>query len=149
MRKPLDVSELYDELKKLGGTYALSIDIIQFMQINEQYGYPIGDIVIAESFARIEKELDEKMLLFRIGGDEFAVATPLKTSKEAEALAKKITAQNNNPVKANGYEIPLSLRVGITKIPSGALSYQKSLEILNKSVAKARSKNEYIAIYEE
>ena len=148
-RKPLDVSELYDELKKLGGTYALSIDIMNFMKVNDEYGYAAGDIVIAESFARIERELDSRMFLFRIGGDEFAVVTTLESVAEAEALARKITDQNGVAVKAGADEIPLSLRIGISQVPNGALSYQKALEILSKSVAQARSNNDDIAVYAE
>lgn len=146
-RKPLDISELYDELKKLESTYAFSIDIVNFMNVNEKFGYAAGDIVIAESFARIERELDDKMLLFRIGGDEFAVVTALESLNDAEALAGKIVSQNGVAVKAMEHEIPLSLRIGISRISGKSLSYQKSLEMLSKSVAKARTKNGHIAVY--
>jgi len=148
-RKPLDVSGLYDELKKLGGTYALGIDIVGFMKINDDYGYAAGDIVIAESFARIERELDEPMILFRIGGDEFAVVTTLESVTDADVLARKITDQNGVTIKAGGHDIPISLRVGITQIPRKSLNYHKSLEILNKSVAQARINNDYVAVYVE
>jgi len=146
-RKPLDISELYDELKKLGGTYALSIDIVNFTEVNEKYGYAAGDIAIAESFARIEREIDNRMLLFRTGGDEFAVITTLESTADAEALARKITAQNNKPINAVKCEIPLSLRVGVSRIPKKVLNYQKSLEILSKSVAQARSDGNDVAVY--
>lgn len=146
-RKPLDVSELYDELKKLGGTYALSIDIINFMKVNDVYGYAAGDIVIAESFARIERELDDEMFLFRIGGDEFAVLTTLKSVEDAVALARKITAHNGVAVKAAEQNIPLALRVGINRITNKPLSYQKALEVLGKSVDQARNNNDPIAVY--
>lgn len=146
-RKPIDISELYDELKKLGGTYALSIDIINFMKVNDEYGYAAGDIVIAEAFARIERELDERMILFRIGGDEFAVVTTLESGTDAESLAKKITSKNGTVVKVGEHEIPLSLRIGISQIPDKVLSYQRSLEILSKSVAQARSNNDHVAVY--
>jgi AraC family transcriptional regulator len=146
MRKPIDVSALYDELKKLSGTYALGIDIIGFMPVNEKYGYPAGDIVVAETFARIERELDENMLLFRVGGDEFAVVTTYKSAQDAEALAKKITAQNGNPVKTGEHEIPLSLRIGISQIPEQMPNYKKALEILYDSIALARENGESIAI---
>ena len=148
-RKPLDVSELYDELKKLVGTYVLSVDIVNFMHVNDEHGYAAGDKVIAEAFARLERELDENMLLFRIGGDEFAVVTAYKSVMDAEALAQKIVSSNGITVKANEHKIPLYLRIGISKIPSGALSYQKALAILSDAIAQARKTNDYIAIYME
>lgn len=146
MRKQLDVSALYDELKKLSGTYALGIDVIHFMDVNKKYGYAAGDTVLAEAFARIEKELDENMLLFRTGGDEFAVVTTYKSATKAESLAKKITAQNGRTVKSANHEIPLSLRIGISQIPEKMPSYQKALQILSDSVDLARKKGDSIAI---
>ena len=145
-RKPLDVSELYDELKKLGGTYVLGIDIIGVAKINSDYGYAAGDVAIAESFARIERELDENMLLFRIGGDEFAVVTAYESALDAEALARKLVAKNGGIVKSAGHEIPLSLRIGVSQIPTGGLSYQKSLDILNTSIAQARKETDNVAV---
>ena len=148
-RKPLDVSELYDELKKLGGTYMLGVDIVKFMQINNEYGYAAGDIIIAEAFARIERELSDEMLLFRTGGDEFAVVTTYESASDAEVLARKITMQNGGVVKTRGNEIPLSLHIGISRIPEEALSYRKALGILESAVDEARKSSDRVAVYTE
>ena len=77
------------------------------------------------------------------------MVTSLESIADAEALARKITNQNGTVVKAAENEIPLSLRIGISQIPSKAFSYQKSLEILSKSVAQARSSDDHIAVYVE
>ena len=146
-RKPLDVSELYDELKKLGGSYVLGVDLVNFMKTNEKYGYAAGDAVIAAAFARLENELDGDMLLFRTGGDEFAVVTAYKSLPDAEDLARKITAQNGTAVVYGQDEIPLSFRVGIGKIPDKGLNYQKALDMLTESVMQARKTDSYIAVY--
>ncbi|MCL2500932.1 MAG: helix-turn-helix domain-containing protein [Defluviitaleaceae bacterium] len=145
-RKPLDVSELYDELKKLGGTYVLSVDIAGFEKVNKNYGYAAGDAVIAETFARVERELGEDMLLFRIGGDEFAAVSRFEALADAEALARKITGMNGTSVPFEAHEIPLSLRIGICQIPTGGLSYQKALNILAESVEKTRCGDDLVAV---
>ena len=147
-RKPLDISELYDELKNFGGTYALGVDIVNFMKVNTDYGYAAGDIVIAEAFARIERELSENMLLFRTGGDEFAVVTTYKSLSDAQTLARKITAQNGTAVKAGEHDILLSLHVGISQIPEKALDYSKALVILANAVDEARKSPDHVAVYE-
>jgi len=146
-RKPVDVSELYDELKKLSGTYVLSADIAFFETVNKNYGYATGDVIIAEAFARIERELSSNMLLFRTGGDEFAVVTTYNDVKDAEMLAHKISSLNGVSVKANEHEIPLSLTIGISKIPDKALNYQKALSILESAVNKARKTPDRVAVY--
>lgn len=148
-RKPVDISELYDELKKLSGTYILSIDIKNFDQVNKKHGYAAGDIVIAEAFRRIENEVSGDMLLFRTGGDEFAVVTGNSDLKDVEILARRITARNGEPVKNGNVGIPLSLWVGISKTPDGALSYQKTLEIMSSAVNDARKSNDGVSVLVE
>ena len=146
-RKPLDISQLYDELKKLGGTYSFGVDIVQFGAINETYGYAAGDIVIAEAFHRLERELSEDMLLFRTGGDEFAVVTRFHDLADAEALAHRIAAHNGATVKTAEHEIALSLRLGISQIPCETLNYQDALAILYSAVDEARRTDGGVAVY--
>lgn len=148
-RKPVDISELYDELKKLVGTYVLSIDIRNFTEVNNNYGYAAGDLAIAEAFRRIEKELSGEMLLFRVGGDEFAVVTGYKSLDEAQALARRITARNGETVKAENHEIALSLWVGISRVPEGALSYRRTLELMSNAVDGARKSGNGISLFVE
>ena len=146
-RRPIDISELYDELKKLRGTYALGIDIVHFDAVNKQYGHGAGDIVIAEAFARIERELAAHMFLFRTGGDEFAVVTACREKSDAQALAGRISAHNGKVVKTGEHEIPLSLHIGISQIPEGTLSYQQALGILGSAVNAARKTPGRVAVY--
>ena len=148
-RKPMDVSDLYDELRKRGGTYALSVDIVNFAKVNVEYGYAAGDIVIAEAFARVERELSDDMLLFRTGGDEFAVVTTYKSVSDAEKLARRITSRNHEKVNAGEHEIPLSLRIGVSQIPETALNYQKALSIMENAVNRVRETSGFVAVYEE
>lgn len=146
-RKPLDVSGLYDELKKLGGSYVLSADIMDFAQINEDFGRSAGDLVIAEAFARLEREINENMLLFRTGGDEFAAVTGFASELDAERLAKEIVGRNGETVKFGAHNIPISLRIGISRVPEGTLNYNKALDIMSASVDKARLEQRDIAVY--
>lgn len=148
-RKPLDIGELYDELKRLSGTFILSIDIKHFAQVNKDHGYATGDIVIAKAFHRIEREISDDMLLFRTGGDEFAVVTGYDDLRDAETTARKITARNGEPANANGIDIPMSLWIGISKIPDGALSYRKALEIMANAVDNARKYDDGVSIFTE
>lgn len=145
-RRPVDISELYDEFKKLGGSYLLSLDLIHFQGLNEAYGYAAGDIAIAEVFARLEKEIGGEMLLFRIGGDEFAVITGYRALPEAEELAQRITAHNGEAIKFGGNEIPVSLRVGISRLPEGTLNYREALDLMYGSIETARKARDHIGI---
>ena len=149
VRKPVDISDLYDELKRRAGVYVLCVDIIHFLRVNQTYGYAAGDIVIAEAFARMEREIGGDMLLFRIGGDEFAIVTAFSSAADAETLARRITARNGETVKAGDLEIPLSLRAGISRIPETPLNYQEALRILYSAVDEARKAPDHVAVWAE
>lgn len=146
-RKPVDISELYDELKKLANTYILSIDIKHFAQVNKEHGHATGDLAIAEAFLRIERELSGEMLLFRVGGDEFAVITGYDSLDDAKTLAREVTKHNGEPVRAGNSEIPLSLWVGISRVPDGALSYHRTLELMASAVESARQSEDCVSVF--
>jgi AraC family transcriptional regulator len=148
-RKPVDISELYDELKKRAGVYVLSVDISAFEKINNSYGHAAGDAVLAEAFARLERETDADMLLFRIGGDEFAVITSYTVLSDAERLAGNITALNGQTVRAEGNDIPLTFSIGICRMCGESLSYDKVLPVMADAVGKAKAADGRVAVYEQ
>jgi len=147
-RKPLDVSELYDEINKRRGSYTLGIDIVDLTFINDEFGYAVGDRVIAEAFARIEQELSDDMLLFRTGGDEFAVVTSYSAIVDAESLATSITKRNQDTLIIDDHNVLLALRVGISRLSENVLNYQEALSILEKAVDESRKVESKVAVYE-
>lgn len=65
-------------------------DIDNFKLINDQYGHPIGDIVI-KRFSRLIKELTRNTdICVRWGGEEFLIILPLLNTQEAFIVADKI-----------------------------------------------------------
>jgi len=111
-RKRLDLSELYDLLKSRTNSYVLCFDMINMMTINDAYGRDAGDKAIVECLRRIDSLTDDSCILFRIGGDEFALVTNLTDIKAVEELAAKIIELNGQPFIYNNIEIPIGMRVG-------------------------------------
>ncbi|MEA4832551.1 MAG: diguanylate cyclase [Oscillospiraceae bacterium] len=138
MRK-VDISDMYDEIKKLRGSYVLCSDIVHFKQINDNFGFSVGDIVLAKTAQRIDSCIDDNMIFFRIGRDEFAVLTGFTDEGKAIELAKRITDLNSHELEINEHKVLLNLRVGVTKIPDQGLSYSEILNSMLDSIEKARS----------
>ncbi len=113
MGRKVDISELYDELKAMGGdTFVLCFDIVKFDGVNKSYGRTAGDSVIREAFHRVDAAADKTMTAFRIGGDEFALITGLSDKEKVEETAQRVISLNGQSVEFEGQMIPLSLRVG-------------------------------------
>ncbi|MGF7144557.1 AraC family transcriptional regulator [Anaerotaenia torta] len=140
-RRKVDLSELYDLLKSRKDSYVLGFDIKGLMPINENYGREAGDKAILECLRRLDSLTDDSCFLFRIGGDQFALVTDLTDPREAEQLARKVLALNNTPILHNGTEIPVSMRVGGTKIEGSKVRHHELFTNLNQVINEAARGN--------
>ncbi len=79
--------------RRTGGSLALVLlDIDSFKNINDAYGHPAGDAVLADVAARLRSTVRGDELVARVGGDEFAVLLPDSGLGQAEVLASRALA---------------------------------------------------------
>ena len=64
------------------------IDVDDFKRINDLYGHPVGDRVLAQ----VGRRLRQNGEAFRLGGDEFALLLPGVTADEALSTASSVLA---------------------------------------------------------
>lgn len=136
-RKRVDVSELYDALRQAAGTYVLCFDMVHLMEINE-ISPEAGDLAIVECLRRMDHETPEDMLLFRVGGDEFALVTGLRDQQEAQAVGDRILARNGESVTWKGREIPVSMYMGLLRLTEGPLRYQELFAQLHTVIDRSK-----------
>lgn len=137
MRK-VDTSELYEVLRSLGGSYAVCADVCGLMAINEKYGRDAGDLVLAAAADRMEREGAnayritenagaESEFGFRIGRDEFVLITGSSDKDDACGAMERIAAKNGEIVHTPAGDIPLSLHLGIMRLPHQSFDYAEML----------------------
>ncbi len=68
----------------------LMLDIEHFKEVNDNYGHDIGDEALIETVAVIKKNIRGEDLLFRLGGEEFAVMLPETPKLAAFDTAERI-----------------------------------------------------------
>lgn len=135
--KKVDISELYDVLREKQDTYILCFDIVGLTSINE-ISYEVGDKAILECLRRIDDAADEDMLLFRIGSDEFTLVTGLTEACKAEELAREVLSLNGSAVSCNGRDVPVSMRVGATRLKGNSLRYSELFMNLHTAINNTR-----------
>jgi diguanylate cyclase (GGDEF)-like protein len=87
------------------------LDLDDFKQINDRYGHPVGDRVLAHVAARL-RALGEA---YRLGGDEFAVVFPRERAETAAAAVEgAIRALGDESWEHGG---PLRMTAGIATYP--------------------------------
>jgi diguanylate cyclase (GGDEF)-like protein len=88
----------------------LLMDIDHFKAINDQHGHLVGDRVITQVAAVLGRVLDADALLFRYGGEEFAVVLPGSDERTAASLAERL----RHAVEQGDFgEVAVTISVGV------------------------------------
>ncbi|HEY0232898.1 MAG TPA: diguanylate cyclase [Dokdonella sp.] len=91
----------------------LMIDIDHFKQVNDRYGHPLGDAVIAMVAAAIRDGVRDIDVACRYGGDEFGVLLTHTGEHAATVVAERIRARVAAGLIANAPGLHCTLSIGI------------------------------------
>jgi diguanylate cyclase (GGDEF)-like protein len=86
------------------------VDIDDFKLINDTYGHPEGDYVIASVGKILQEEAREADICCRYGGEEFTIILPLTDAHDAGILAERLRAKTE-AARPHGYHVTLSIGV--------------------------------------
>ncbi|WP_245796764.1 GGDEF domain-containing protein [Vibrio aerogenes] len=82
---------LHLDLARRGSFFSLILlDIDYFKQINDEYGHQVGDQVLQNLVHRLSTGLRKTDMLFRLGGEEFAILLPVQEASSACMLAERL-----------------------------------------------------------
>jgi diguanylate cyclase (GGDEF)-like protein len=92
----------------------LIIDIDDFKQINDNYGHIAGDKTLIYLAKLMKSSLRRGTMVFRIGGEEFAVILNRASRKEVIGTAKRLlSAISDSKLYYKGYQIDLTASIGV------------------------------------
>lgn len=87
------------------------VDIDHFKQINDQHGHATGDEVLREVVRVIRSNIRTSDMLFRWGGEEFAILAPSTNYRSAANLAETLRSKIEQLVVKDAGNITISLGV--------------------------------------
>lgn len=103
------------------------LDLNGFKPVNDNYGHPIGDALLAAIGQRLARTIRAQDIVARLGGDEFVVVQCLTHgSDEADALARRIAEAIARPYRIGEREIAVSTSIGYVVARDG----EDDLEVL-------------------
>jgi diguanylate cyclase (GGDEF)-like protein len=98
----------------------LMVDVDRFKQINDAHGHLVGDAVLAEVARKIVACTRSSDVVFRYGGEEFAVVLTNTRAEGARLLAERIRAGvDGHPVSVGGFRLPVSVSIGVAEFTAG------------------------------
>jgi diguanylate cyclase (GGDEF)-like protein len=119
----------------------LAIDIDGFKPINDTHGHAVGDKVLTIIARRIASVVDERGLLFRVGGDEFVAVIPLTKAEgrdNAALLAEDIRQAMEQPIEYENLRFPIACSIGIALVPDDANTFAGGLVLADAALYEAK-----------
>ncbi|MFC1523696.1 HDOD domain-containing protein [Thermodesulfobacteriota bacterium] len=118
-------------------------DIDFFKKVNDTYGHPAGDRVLAEVSWRIGENIRNTEILARYGGEEFAIILPETSIKDAALLAERLRRSiERMEVTADQTRISnITISLGVTTfIPDkGLKSEEEIIQAADKALYNAKN----------
>ncbi|RMD71663.1 MAG: GGDEF domain-containing protein, partial [Gammaproteobacteria bacterium] len=95
------------------------IDIDHFKRINDRYGHLAGDCVLKHLVERIRTHVRKTDLVFRYGGEEFAVLLNAEI-EDAAKVAERIRVEvESHPYACGDGAIAVTVSIGIAALKAG------------------------------
>lgn len=136
-RKHVDISELYDLFVTRKDCYFVCSDIKSLVPINH-ISHKAGDLAILESMNRMIAASSDNDIVFRIGGDEFALLTESTDITYAEEIAERIRSYNGKTFRYENQDIPLRLHVSVTRLESSPIKYNELFTNLHLAIKESK-----------
>ena len=120
----------------------LLIDLDHFKQINDQWGHPVGDQVLASMGAVLRSVLRVRDFAGRNGGEEFAVLLPDTGIPAALEIAERIRAAITE-ISLPGTDVSVAASLGVVGFPDHATTLDRLERLADAAlyIAKRQGRN--------
>lgn len=118
----------------------IMIDVDHFKILNDQFGHPRGDQILAMIAQCLSSQMKPHYSLSRYGGEEFAVVLPKTPAPFAFAMAETL---RKSVLQIPSLEFRLSISLGVASYPEHGLDADEVLAVADQALytAKRRGRN--------
>lgn len=149
----LALRESYDEADyNADGSRLVAIhclDLNGFKPVNDRFGHPTGDALLAAVAKRLAGAIRESDLAARLGGDEFAVVQhDIAHPDEARLLAQRIVAAIGRPYRIGDHTLNISTCVGYVVADAPAHDLERLISLADEALYAAKRNGIGVKRYE-
>ena len=145
------LQEFFDK-HRLDDYNVILLDIDEFKNVNQKFGYEFGDIVLKEFTQTLLSLLSSDAIIVRTGGAEFLLLLPKSESTAVEVEAQNIFDSLKEKKYLIGNEIQyLTVSMSAMSIPEESTSLQNIERLLDEKLleVKSKGKNAFAILSEE
>ncbi len=117
----------------------IMFDIDHFKQVNDQFGHPIGDLVLQKVAAVATAQIRAADVIGRYGGEEFTVLLPSTGMQAAQMLAERIRDQIDQlRVQTARGEVHVTVSMGLAEGNSSDDSIERVIDRADQALYAAK-----------
>ncbi|WP_226597532.1 GGDEF/EAL domain-containing response regulator [Marinobacter nauticus] len=117
----------------------LHLNIDDFRNINESFGYQKSDHLMLRLAERLRQKLRRVDSLMRIGGDELAIIVEkVEDSLDITQIIRKVVSALDEPVTVDGQNVVVSASLGVATYPEAGDSPEELLRRANRAMFEAK-----------
>ena len=114
-------------------------DLDYFKQVNDQYGHDVGDLVLKETAALINKGVRDADIVIRFGGEEFFLLLMDINPGDAILVAEKIRKIfDDTKIKIPNGSIHKTLSLGVSEFPNDGEGFWQCIKYADVALYKAK-----------
>ena len=118
----------------------LVVDVDRFKAVNDDLGHAVGDAVLVEVAARLQRCIRGGDLLVRMGGDEFvALLVGIESQEQAESAAGRVVSVMRPPVVVGTTRVECPVSVGVALHPGAAETSDELLRHADRAMYAAKN----------
>jgi diguanylate cyclase (GGDEF)-like protein len=122
----------------------LMLDLDHFKKINDEYGHPVGDLVLQEFAQRCQRSVREIDLIGRYGGEELVIFLPETNSETAMQVAERLRESvAKAPIRILDKDLQITVSIGVSRRDENTLELETLIARADQAmyVAKYKGRN--------
>ncbi len=120
----------------------ISLRLHRFRQINDRYGYEVGDQLLRDVAVAISVELGEEFVASRLNGDEFAIVfmVPDEETAFADDVGETLLRSVTRPFEVEGRMLQVGAYLGVATAPAAGITVPDLLRRADIAMDHARNR---------
>ncbi|MGN7300153.1 PAS domain S-box protein [Ferdinandcohnia sp. SAFN-114] len=141
--------DLMEEIEKDSLFTIMYLDLHGLKSVNDEFGHQAGDMVLIKVTARLTGVLGSVGLVYRIGGDEFAIVLPgRKNDEEISVTANSIARVIQQPIYVSNTIAEISTSIGVVFYPEHGVDMELLLRHADLAMYHAKKTKTLYKIYD-